>query len=85
MLVPDGTVDASLFGVFYFGCFDVDDEVVAGTMKAVEESLANTSSLAALRDLRTTVICGVSEDVTGNSWFICTIWLAEYYIARAKT
>ena len=27
----------------------------------------------------------VSEDVTGNPWFICTLWLAEYYIAIAKS
>ena len=26
-----------------------------------------------------------SDGVAGNSWFICTLWLAEYYIARAKT
>ena len=25
-----------------------------------------------------------SDDVTGNAWFICTLWLAEYYIAMAK-
>jgi GH15 family glucan-1,4-alpha-glucosidase len=27
----------------------------------------------------------VSEDLTGNAWFICTLWLADYYIARAET
>ena len=21
----------------------------------------------------------------GNAWFICTLWLADYYIARAET
>ena len=26
----------------------------------------------------------VSDSITGNSWFICTLWLAEYYIAKAK-
>jgi GH15 family glucan-1,4-alpha-glucosidase len=26
-----------------------------------------------------------SADVVGNAWFICTLWLAEYYIAAAKT
>src|SRR2546428_642537 len=26
----------------------------------------------------------VSDRVTGNSWFICTLWLAEYYIAKAE-
>jgi glucoamylase len=27
----------------------------------------------------------VAELGPGNSWFICTLWLAEYYIARART
>jgi glucoamylase len=24
------------------------------------------------------------EDVPGNPWFICTLWLAQWYIAKAK-
>lgn len=77
----DATVDASLFGTFYFGCFKADGEVVRSTMRAVEEKL--------------TVPCGVARfendgymrtgGVTGNAWFICSLWLAEYYIAVAKT
>ena len=35
----DATVDASLFAAFYFGCFEPDDEVIVGTMRAVEEKL----------------------------------------------
>src|SRR5204863_3444100 len=31
-LTPDATVDTSLFALFYFECFDVDDPMVAGTM-----------------------------------------------------
>ena len=26
-----------------------------------------------------------SPSATGNPWFICTLWLAEYYLARAAT
>jgi GH15 family glucan-1,4-alpha-glucosidase len=36
---PDRTVDASLFGLFYFGAFDVKDEMVKITMQAVERKL----------------------------------------------
>jgi GH15 family glucan-1,4-alpha-glucosidase len=25
----------------------------------------------------------VSDDLPANAWFICTLWLADYYIARA--
>jgi GH15 family glucan-1,4-alpha-glucosidase len=26
-----------------------------------------------------------SDSVIGNTWFICTLWLAEYYIAAARS
>jgi GH15 family glucan-1,4-alpha-glucosidase len=26
----------------------------------------------------------ITQDVTGNPWFICTLWLADYRIAKAK-
>lgn len=77
----DSTIDASLFAVFYFGCFPVDDEVVVGTIKAVEDKLTVTGGIARFEHdgyMRTTT------DFVGNAWFICTLWVAEYYIARAK-
>ncbi|MFN0278619.1 MAG: glycoside hydrolase family 15 protein [Pyrinomonadaceae bacterium] len=84
-LVPDVTVDASLFGIFYFGCFDVNDEMVAGTMKAVEEHLTNKTRFNGIARFENDSYMRVSDTITGNSWFICTLWLAEYYIAKAKT
>lgn len=77
----DQTIDASLFGTFYFGAFAVDDEVVVKTMAAIEKKLAVRGGIARFENdgyMRT------STDVVGNAWFICTLWLAEYYIASAK-
>lgn len=79
---PDETVDASLFALFYFGCFEADDPAVVGTMKAVEDKLSVHGGTARFENdgyMRT------SAAVTGNAWIICTLWLAEYYIAVAKT
>ncbi|MBK8466720.1 MAG: glycoside hydrolase family 15 protein [Chloracidobacterium sp.] len=84
-LTADTTIDASLFGVFYFDCFDIDDEMVVGTMKAVEEKLSNNTEFGGLARFENDSYMKVSEQITGNSWFICTLWLAEYYIAKAKT
>ncbi len=78
---PDATVDASLFGVFYFGAFSPRDEMVMNTMAAVEKHLTVPGGLARFENdgyMRT------STDVTGNAWVICTLWLAEYYIASAN-
>lgn len=83
-LMPDPTVDASLFGVFYFGCFDIDDEMVVQTMKAVEDKLSNKTEFGGLARFENDGYMKASDSITGNSWFICTLWLAEYYIAKAK-
>lgn len=79
-LEPDLTVDSSMFAVFHLGCFSPDDPMVAGTMKAIEEALKIKGG-----------VCRFENDgyMRGNGdppniWFICTLWLAEYYIARAK-
>jgi glucoamylase len=79
---PDPTIDASLFGTFYFGAFAVDDPRVVGTMRAIEENLSAGGGIARFQNdayMRT------SETAVGNAWFICTLWVAEYYIAAAKT
>jgi oligosaccharide amylase len=77
---PDATIDASLFGTFYFGAFAPDDKMVVQTMAAIEEKLSVAGGIARFENdgyMRT------SSDVIGNAWFICTLWLAEYYIASA--
>lgn len=83
-LAPDATVDASLFALFYFGCFAPGDEVVAGTMQAIEKNLVN-SGYGGVARYENDGYMRVAEAGPGNSWFICTLWLAEYYIARART
>ncbi len=84
-LTPDATVDASLFGLFYFGCFAADDPMVSGTMKAVEDHLSNRTEYNGIARFENDGYMRVSDKVIGNSWFICTLWLAEYYIAKANT
>jgi len=78
---PDATIDASLFGIFYFGCFNVNSEPVAKTMRAVEDRLGVDGGIARYESdgyMRS------SDAGPGNVWFICTLWLAEFYIAKAR-
>jgi Glucoamylase and related glycosyl hydrolases len=78
---PDPAVDASLFAIFYFGCYSPNDPVVVNTMRAIEEKLVAGGGIARFEN---DGYMRVSEKVTGNAWFICTLWLAEYYIAVAE-
>jgi glucoamylase len=78
----DTTVDASLFGTFYLGCFAPDDEMVANTMHAIEEKLGKDGGVARFEN---DAYMRAANAGPGNTWFICTLWLADYYIATAKT
>ena len=84
-LSPDPTIDASMFGIFYFGCFPIDDPMVAGTMQAIEEALVNKTEFGGVSRFERDGYMRTSESVVENSWFICTLWLADYYIAKAKS
>ncbi|MEO6656246.1 MAG: glycoside hydrolase family 15 protein [Pyrinomonadaceae bacterium] len=85
VLTPDTTIDASLFAVFYFGCFDVDDPMVTGTMQAVEAKLRNDTEFGGIARFENDGYMRSSDSGPSNSWIITTLWLAEYYIAVAKT
>lgn len=81
---PDPTIDASLFAVFYFGAFDVTDESVENTMRAVEKELWVDGEIGGIARFTNDGYMRISEEFTGNAWFICTLWLAEYRIAVAE-
>jgi glucoamylase len=78
----DSTIDASMFGLFYFGAFSADDQMVTGTMKAIEEKLWVTGDFGGIARFENDGYVKVSDKTTGNAWFICTLWLADYHIAK---
>jgi GH15 family glucan-1,4-alpha-glucosidase len=86
--LPDMTLDASLFGIFYFDALDTEDECVTSTMRAVEERLTIKTEVGGCARFEADGYMSVTGDTTnvpGNPWFICTFWLADYHIARARS
>ncbi len=84
----DTVLDASLYGVFAFGAYPPDDPRVASTMAAIREKLWVRTSVGGVARYEGDYYHAVTQDtakVPGNPWFICTMWLALYDIARAKT
>lgn len=79
--VWDQIVDASLFSLFYFECFDARDPRVISTMEAIEKHLAVGGGIARFED---DDYMRADTSTVGNPWFICTLWLAEFYIATAE-
>ncbi len=87
-LIPDYTLDASLYGLFAFGAFAPDDPRVVRTMEAVREGLWVKTQVGGLARYTGDWYFRRSEDlekVPGNPWFLTTIWLGEWHIAKAKT
>ena len=83
--VKDNTVDSSVYGIFEFGVLPADDFRVENTMQAIERLLTLKSASGGVARYQNDYYQRVSQDfnqVPGNPWFICTLWLAEWYIAK---
>ncbi len=84
----DPVIDASLYGAFAFGAYAADDPKVVATMQKVEERLWCKTDVGGVARYEADYYHAVSDDkdkVPGNPWFICTMWLAQWRIAKAKT
>jgi len=90
---PDGSweydevLDASLFGLWYFGMFPADDRRIVRTMKAIRERLWIKTGVGGVARYENDYYHQQSQDVAnvpGNPWFICTLWLGQWTIATAR-
>ncbi|MBP9758879.1 glycoside hydrolase family 15 protein [Candidatus Dojkabacteria bacterium] len=80
----DNTIDSSLYGIWNLGMLPVDDEMVINTMKAVEETLTIKNSIGGVARREGDYYNRIDENIPGNPWFICTLWIAQYWIARKE-
>ncbi len=87
-LVVDGNIDSSIVGLFQFGMFEASDPRIESTMKAIHDRLWCKTSVGGLARYEDDYYHQVSSDienVPGNPWFVCTLWLADYAIAKANS
>lgn len=83
----DLTIDSSLAGVFIFNLLPADDPRVVGTMRQVEDRLkvrTSVGGIARYEQDKYQAQGDYDSAMPGNPWFICTLWLAEWYIEIAK-
>lgn len=71
--IGDDTVDASLFAVWYLGLVPPEDPAAVGTMSAIEQRLTRRDGGVARYE-------GDQYQGYMNSWPLCTLWLAQWYI-----
>ncbi len=93
--LPDGgyrqdmTPDSANYGLFAFGALPATDPRVQSDMKALRERLWIKTEVGGCaryhRDYYHQVERERIDQVPGNPWVICTLWQAEYLIAKART
>jgi oligosaccharide amylase len=85
VLTYDRTLDmSSVYGIFAFGVLDIDDPRLARAIKNIEDRLVVKTSVEGVVRYEGDVYFRSVGGVPGNPWFITTLWLAQYYIAKAK-
>jgi GH15 family glucan-1,4-alpha-glucosidase len=92
---PDGTyrldmtVDSANFALFAFGAFDALDPKVETEMKAIRQKLWVNTGVGGIcryeHDFYHQVEREKIDTVPGNPWVICTLWYAQWQIAKATT
>ena len=84
----DPTIDSSVYGLWYFGMFAPDDPRIVRTMEAVQDKLSVRTAVGGIARYENDYYHQQSQDIAtvpGNPWFICTLWVAEWIIATAKS
>jgi GH15 family glucan-1,4-alpha-glucosidase/ferredoxin len=83
----DETLDSACFAIPKFHILEADDERVQRTMDQIYRKLWVKTKIGGVARYQNDWYQRVINDdpaVPGNPWFVCTIWLADYTIAKAQ-
>ncbi|MDY0040839.1 MAG: glycoside hydrolase family 15 protein [Desulforhabdus sp.] len=81
--IIDAACDSSLWGLFAFGLYRADDPRIMATMAALKDSLWVRTPVGGMARYENDPYQRVIDELPGNPWFICTLWLADYYLERS--
>jgi GH15 family glucan-1,4-alpha-glucosidase len=87
-MTVDMVIDSAIYGLWRFGMYSPDEPHIVETMKAINDELANRGAAGGWARYRDDYYFRVEPDAKkapGNPWFICTLWMAQWFIATAKT
>jgi GH15 family glucan-1,4-alpha-glucosidase len=87
-LKVDDTLDISgPFALFFFEMFSPDDAKIAATMQQVQDKLWVKTEVGGIARYENETYHQISQDVQqvpGNPWIVCTMWLAQWHILKAQ-
>jgi len=81
--INDLTVDSSVSLAFITGAFSAFSDEVRNSMNSVIDKLWVKTNTGGLARYENDEYQRVTREIPGNPWFICTLWLARWYIATA--
>ena len=84
----DEVIDVSLLGLTTLGTLPPKDPRMVKTMEAIRQQLWLKTPVEGCARYRNDVYQRQKdgpEGIPGNPWFISTLWLGEYFIARAES
>lgn len=81
----DETVDlSSIFGSFMYGLFPVQSEQTQSAIRTAVKLFAPHDKNPGLPRYEDDSYRRIRSTVTGNTWFITSLWLAQYYLETGK-
>ncbi len=84
-VVPDLTLESSMYGLYGFGVLPADDPRLVRTFEAIRAGLWVPGSVGGLARYEGDYYFSRGlPGVPGNPWIICTLWLCEWMIGRAR-
>jgi GH15 family glucan-1,4-alpha-glucosidase len=84
-ITKDDTLDASsVFGVFMYGLFDMDSEEMNASMKSLKERFRLIDDEPGIPRYENDDYRRTDSSVTGNWWYITTLWYAQYELERGN-
>lgn len=81
ILVPDDTIDSSsVFGAFMFGLFPAREKELQAALQSLLAAFPTHDGAYGLPRYENDDYLRTDNQVSGNWWFICSLWLAQYCI-----
>jgi glucoamylase len=80
----DATRDSSVWGLFAFGLYSADDPRIVSTMLDLRASLWVRTQVGGMARYEGDHYYATTNDVPGNPWFICTLWMADFLAQTAS-
>lgn len=84
----DDTLGSSTFAMFFFELLPPDDPRIVANMTAIRDHLWVKTAIGGVARYQNDSYHQISSStdvIPGNPWIICTMWLAQWYIAMAQS